>query len=107
MGYFVESFGKSPYYIYDFSFSSFLRQESLFFGSSPLNFKDFTNWVLAFLIPTLFLLQMYQGYFFWKLGVVRSHSIKLKKKKPIKKENEENENEEDEAKYETLEEDEE
>eukprot|EP01083_Nonionella_stella_P139471 425460_1 len=58
------------YEIYSHSFRAFLKDDPVLFKG--MDCEKVGTILLTVLIPLLFSLQMYQGIFFWKLGVVRT-----------------------------------
>ena len=58
------------WHLYNISYAEFLKYDSLLYSVEVVNWEVFANVALAVLIPTLFLLQMWQGTFFWKLATM-------------------------------------
>ena len=63
---------KSYWHVYDISYASFLKFDSILHPIEEINWKLFSQISMGVLLPILFLLQMYQGYFFWTLGKPRN-----------------------------------
>ena len=59
------------------SYTSFLKYDSILHPVEEIDWKLFSQISLGILAPILFLLQMYQGYFFWKLGKPRYEPVSV------------------------------
>ena len=58
----------SIWYVYDISYSAFIKYDSESYSIELLDWRVFTNFFIGIMSILLFILQMIQGYFFYLLG---------------------------------------
>eukprot|EP01084_Bolivina_argentea_P249314 417303_1 len=56
------------WYLYNISYSTFLKYDPIVYNSERIDWSLFVQAVLMIITPVLFILQLYQGYFFWVLA---------------------------------------